>query len=51
MYFFDETWIVILLPSEDERKEMCKLLTALGLHWEPCANQSYIRVRRVYDDS
>lgn len=51
MYFFEETWIVIFLPSEDEGKEMCKLLTALGLHWEPCANQSYIRVRRVYDVS
>lgn len=45
MYFFEETWIVVLAPGE-EKDEIIRFLEALNLHWEQCANPDYIRIRR-----
>lgn len=45
MYFFEETWIVVLAPGQ-EHDEIVKFLEALNLQWEQCANPDYIRIRR-----
>lgn len=45
MYFFEETWIVVLAPGQ-EHDEIVKFLETLNLQWEQCANPDYIRIRR-----
>ena len=46
MYFFEETWIVLLAPPGEERDDIIKFLEALNLDWQQCANPDYIRIRR-----
>lgn len=48
MYYFEEYWIVALMPSQtDERESFMRFLDALNLEYQVCPNPDYIRIRRA----
>ena len=49
MYYFEEYWIVLLMPvsNPDERESFMKLLDVLNLEYQVCPNSDYIRIRRA----